>query len=1050
MPENKNGVDSGDGVTPQNNDSECLNNTNLSGNCQGVIGQLKDCLPSILSCTALKKESPNSFCGPCIGCGGRDRFVYKTDTGKCWCRKCHPEPMDVIDFHTWRTGKNTKELIKEYLPANNPSPQQKTPAPTLQKKEPIKPVNPSAGIWANILKKNTNEDEVNKFFANRGISAATAKRIYNEGKCRFVKRDTMISVAVPYKTIAGKVLAIQDLTVNGKPFPHFNGKNKVFNKGGKPGEPCFFSDGKHIDDADIIVVLESVTDAIAGAEAYPGACWLALGSSNNIKKVKVLRAYRDQGKKIVCAFDKDDAGEIATKKVGDLLGVKTHSIRWPKTYPDKHDINDLLKAGESQTIIDLIETAEPVRDIFPKEITPEPPPGVFDDQSEQVPQSDLLMMIKGEDQLRVQTRRSWIAIIDKNDPPVIFEGPNGVVSISKKNRESKEHFIKEVTSNIIRNRLSHVSDWYEKKGKDERLEPIPPLSFVCEDMLIEIPPALPYIKRIVNYPVFTENGDLHLKPGYSEKSQCYLELNGLKLPEIPDNPTPEDTKNARIKIYSLINDFPFTSISERAHAIALMILPFVREMIDGPTPVHLVEASTAGTGKTLLVEALTSMSLGKSSPAMTEGRSDEEWRKRITSKLIHDPPFIFVDNVRRKIDSAALAAVTTIFPCWEDRELGKSKILNLPVNCAFVITGNNPTLSSEMTRRTIRIRMDAGMDHPGRRTKDQFKHPELLEWVKENRGSLVHAILTMVKAWICQGKPKSDIRIGSFEEWSDVIGGILKVGGIPGFLENLDDFYNDADAEANSFKNLLVSWYQEYGVKTKYSTNSIGVAELYTMVINNDIPVNIGDKSERSQRTKLGQVLRQLKDRRFEIETEPATKTEPAIKKTLQVKAGVISHNAQQWELLDIGGEPQNIGYPIGYPLESVEIIRKGEPGEPGEPKTRSHTHIGETEKDPHNVHVGADRDRVKGSPGYPGSQIVDETGSYKGEPIGEPQSIGSPGSPDTSKSQSCETCKCAASDGKCYHYSYAGKSGKPLSCQVAFASCPGYMEKSNGQEAEY
>jgi len=493
-----------------------------------------------------------------------------------------------------------------------------------------------------------------------------------------------------------------------------------------------------------------------------------------------------------------------------------------------------------------------------------------------------------------------------------------------------------------------------KKGKDERLEPIPPLSFVCEDMLIEIPPALPYIKRIVNYPVFTENGDLHLKPGYSEKSQCYLELNGLKLPEIPDNPTPEDTKNARIKIYSLINDFPFTSISERAHAIALMILPFVREMIDGPTPVHLVEASTAGTGKTLLVEALTSMSLGKSSPAMTEGRSDEEWRKRITSKLIHDPPFIFVDNVRRKIDSAALAAVTTIFPCWEDRELGKSKILNLPVNCAFVITGNNPTLSSEMTRRTIRIRMDAGMDHPGRRTKDQFKHPELLEWVKENRGSLVHAILTMVKAWICQGKPKSDIRIGSFEEWSDVMGGILKVGGIPGFLENLDDFYNDADAEANSFKNLLVSWYQEY------RAGMVGVAELYTMVINNDIPVNIGDKSERSQRTKLGQVLRQLKDRRFEIEIEPG------IKATLQVKAGEISHKIRQWQLLEVKGVPQNIGTPIGTPFQDVEIIRKGVPGVPGVPKTRSRTHIGETEKDPHTIHVGATPEAVLGTPRYP------------------------------------------------------------------------------------
>jgi len=49
----------------------------------------------------------------------------------------------------------------------------------------------------------------------------------------------------------------------------------------------------------------------------------------------------------------------------------------------------------------------------------------------------------------------------------------------------------------------------------------------------------------------------------------------------------------------------------------------------------------------------------------------------------------------------------------------------------------------------------------------------------------------------------------------------------------------------------------------------------------------------------------------------------------------------------------------------------------------------------------------------------------------------------DTLKNQTCSVCKCA-DGGKCYHFAFMGKSGKPLSCQVAFASCPGFMEKTN------
>lgn len=77
-----------------------------------TIQELKASLPGILSCTNLKKESAKSFAGPCPKCGGTDRFVYKIDSEKCWCRGCHEKAMDVIDFHAWMKETDNKNFIK--------------------------------------------------------------------------------------------------------------------------------------------------------------------------------------------------------------------------------------------------------------------------------------------------------------------------------------------------------------------------------------------------------------------------------------------------------------------------------------------------------------------------------------------------------------------------------------------------------------------------------------------------------------------------------------------------------------------------------------------------------------------------------------------------------------------------------------------------------------------------------------------------------------------------------------------------------------------------
>lgn len=110
--------------------------------------------------------------------------------------------------------------------------------------------------------------------------------------------------------------------------------------------------------------------------------------------------------------------------------------------------------------------------------------------------------------------------------------------------------------------------------------------------------------------------------------------------------------------------------------------------------------------------------------------------------------------------------------------LGKSEQVSLPVRCVWVATANNPTLSTEISRRCIRIRIDPRVDKPWQR--EGFKHPKLRTWIDTNRGELVWAALVICRYGLQHGATGRPL--GSYEAWSDVLGRILAGAGFAGFL----------------------------------------------------------------------------------------------------------------------------------------------------------------------------------------------------------------------------------------------------------------------------
>jgi hypothetical protein len=403
--------------------------------------------------------------------------------------------------------------------------------------------------------------------------------------------------------------------------------------------------------------------------------------------------------------------------------------------------------------------------------------------------------------------------------------------------------------------IARLTDWV-KRTEDGDSDVMPPHD-VARDVVATPDRDLPPLDSVVTAPVFDHAGKLASEPGYHrEAALWYHQPAAFSLPPVPDAPTFEDVEQAKaLLLHELLVDFPFVSDADRAHVVAALLLPFIRALIPGPTPVHLFEAPMPGSGKTLLAEVVYLVATGEKADPTTLGRDDEETRKKITSVLALGRPVVLIDNVRAGIDSANLAAALTA-ETWQDRLLGQNKMVHIPNRAVWLVTANNPDLSLEIARRSIRIRIEPPNDRPWQR--DQFKHSPLKPWVLEHRGELVWALLVLVRAWISDGSPAGLRTLGSFEPWAAVVGGILETAGISGFLSNCEELYEAADVEGQEIREFVVAWWEAY------DSTPVPAGQLLKLAQDKELlPAILGSKSERSQAVRLGKALKANRSRHY-------------------------------------------------------------------------------------------------------------------------------------------------------------------------------------------
>ena len=467
-----------------------------------------------------------------------------------------------------------------------------------------------------------------------------------------------------------------------------------------------------------------------------------------------------------------------------------------------------------------------------------------------------------ERQLRHIRHDALAALKAANAPPHLFSRAGGVARVAVGCNESGERVpkVQQLDVDAMRGELSNAADWVVRRPSRENgnflVANLPPLA-IARDLLALPDLDLPRLVGVITCPTFAADGTPIVADGYHASSGLWHHRTLGDMEPIEESPSKAAVSSARDALFGIVAEFPFVDAASRAHALALMLLPFVRPLIEGPTPLHAVDAPTPGTGKDLLVKAALWPALGYAIGATTAPKDSDEWRKKITSALVDGGPAILWGNVGRRLDSEHLAAVLTEVE-WKDRQLGHTRALSLPNRAVWAATGNNLTFSRELARRVVWIRLDARREVPEQRTG--FRHPNLLHHVRLERERLVHAALTLVQAWLAAGRPAGEQIMGSFESYAEILGGILEVVGVRGFLANSGELRRQADSETAEWREFVGAWWERWG------DSWVGVAELGKLLWTEDggrtsfLCRSVCSENQRGGLTQLGRRLSSKRD----------------------------------------------------------------------------------------------------------------------------------------------------------------------------------------------
>jgi hypothetical protein len=316
-------------------------------------------------------------------------------------------------------------------------------------------------------------------------------------------------------------------------------------------------------------------------------------------------------------------------------------------------------------------------------------------------------------------------------------------------------------------------------------------------------PGIHHLEAVVDYPVLRPDGTILGRPGYDPETGLLLE-SAATCPAIPDRPSAAEAIDARDVLLDVVGDFPFEREAHKAAWLAALLTPLARFAFTGPTPLFLVDANVRAAGKGLLLDVISRIVTGERFTIATYTSDEDELRKRITSLVLAGDRLVLFDNLEGKFGNAVLDAALT-GTAWKDRVLGANRMAEAPMFMTWYATGNNVIIAADTARRVCHVRLESPEERPEER--QDFRRPNLLAWVGENRPRLLAAALSILRGYCAAGRPDQGLPAwGSFEGWSALVRSAVVWVGLPDPGETRLLLQEKADVAAESMAVVLTYW----------------------------------------------------------------------------------------------------------------------------------------------------------------------------------------------------------------------------------------------------
>jgi hypothetical protein len=383
----------------------------------------------------------------------------------------------------------------------------------------------------------------------------------------------------------------------------------------------------------------------------------------------------------------------------------------------------------------------------------------------------------------------------------------GLITTVTTDPGTRDTKIQEISLPALVRALSGVATWerYDARAKDWiRTDPPARHASVLFDSTSYL--HLPVVSGLARQPYLRSDGSMMTVAGYDAETWMFGVFDSRAF-SIPAEPTREDAEKSLAMLSDLLAEFSFASKADFAATLTAILTASTRPSL--PTaPMFHVKAHMIASGKSYLCELIAAFATPQRGTPTSFPADDEECRKLLLAELLRSPAVVEFDNLTSDLVAHKSLCTALTSEHMSGRILGVSKTATVGTRTLFLSSGNNVGPVQDMTRRCITVKLSPQCEIPAART---FKRPELIREVLQERGRYVSAALTIIRAWIVAGRPKTACKaLAGYGVWSDLCRQpILWLGCSDPTASVFEAMAEDPDRE--TLVRFLEAWWDAFG-----------------------------------------------------------------------------------------------------------------------------------------------------------------------------------------------------------------------------------------------